>query len=74
MQTSDHWPCNISISKDILKSQIFRFKNYWLQQPSFIQVAQQGWEEVSSQPDKAKAITSKFKNLRKILRNWQKNL
>ena len=38
------------------------FENYWLQQPSFTQVAQQGWEVIDSQPDKAKTVTAKFKN------------
>jgi exonuclease III len=36
MQTSDHWPCNISISTNIPKGKIFRFENCWLQSPSFI--------------------------------------
>jgi hypothetical protein len=74
MQTSDHWPCNISISTTIPKSKVFRFENYWLRQPSFNQIAQQGWEEVDIQPDKAKTITAKFKNLRKALRIWQQYL
>jgi hypothetical protein len=38
-----------------------------------MQTAQHGWEENNSQLDKAKMITSKFKNLRKVLRIWQKN-
>ena len=74
MQTSDHWLCNITISTTIPKSQVFMFENYWLQQPSFTQVAQQGWEAIDSQPDKAKTVTAKFKNLRKILRTWKQNL
>lgn len=74
MQTSDHWPCNITISTSIPKSQVFRFENYWLLQPSFMQTAQQGWEAVSSQTDKAKTITAKFKSPRKVLRSWQQNL
>ena len=63
MQTSNHWPRNITISTAIPKSQVFRFENYWLQQPSFTQIAQQGWEEIGSQSDKAKTVTAKFKNL-----------
>jgi len=39
-----------------------------------MQTAQQGWEAVSSQADKAKTITAKFKNMRKVLRSWQQNL
>lgn len=74
MQTSDHWPCNISISTSIPRSKIFRFENYWLQQASFLQTAQQGWDKINSQNDKAKTISAKFKNLRKVLRAWQHNL
>jgi tryptophanyl-tRNA synthetase len=39
-----------------------------------MQTAQQGWEAVSSQTDKAKTITAKFKSPRKVLRSWQQNL
>jgi len=45
-----------------------------MQYPSFLQIAQQGWNEVSSQTDKAKLVTAKFKNLRKVLRAWQQQL
>lgn len=74
MQTSDHWPRNITISTSIPKGKTFRFENYWLQQPSFLQTAQQGWQDPSNQSDKAKIITAKCKNLRKVLRTWQQNL
>jgi hypothetical protein len=74
MQTYDHCPCNISISTAIPKNKVFRFENHWLQQPSFIQTAQQAWEEIGIQQDRTKTITAKFKNLRKALRIWQQNL
>lgn len=74
MQTSDHWPCNITISTSIPRSQTFRFENFWLQHPDFLQVAQQGWQDPTNQVDSAKAITAKYKNLRKVLKSWQKNL
>lgn len=45
MQTSDHWPCNITVSASIPRGQVFRFENYWMQHPSFLQIAQQGWNE-----------------------------
>jgi hypothetical protein len=34
MQTSYHWPCNITISTSNPNGKIFRFENYWLQIPS----------------------------------------
>lgn len=73
MPTSDHWPCNITFSTLIPRGKIFRFENFWLQQATFMQTAQQSWAENINQADKAKVITAKFKNLRKTLRLWQKN-
>lgn len=74
MPTSDHWPCNITISTAIPKGQTFRFENFWLQHPSFLPTAQQGWLAIPQQTNQAKFITAKFKNLRKVFRTWQKNL
>jgi hypothetical protein len=73
MKTSDHWSCNITISTAIPKGQIFRCDNYWLQHPFFLQTAQQARVSTVQHPDKAKSITTRFKNLRKTLRAWQKN-
>jgi len=70
MQISDHWPCNISISIIIPKGQIFHFENFYLQQTNFSQVAQKGWFDPTNQSDKEKIITTKCKNLRKVLREW----
>lgn len=74
MQTSDHWPCNITISSNISKGKVFRFENHWLQHPGFLQTAQSGWNDPSNQSDSAKAITAKCKNLRKTLRSWSQKL
>ena len=37
-------------------------------------VVQQGWVSPIHITDAAKAITAKFKNLRRVLKEWQKNL
>ena len=74
METSDHWPCVVEISTTIPQSSIFRFENYWLSHEEFPQVAVNGWSAPDHIIDPAKRITTKFKNLRKELRNWKGQL
>ena len=74
METSDHVPCLIKISTAISKSHIFRFENYWLQREDFMQQVILGWQSDNLYIDAAKALTAKFKNLRKILKKWTKTL
>ena len=74
METSDHVPCLIKISTAISKSHIFRFENYWLQREDFMQQVILGWQSDNLYIDAAKALTAKFKNLRKILKEWKKTL
>jgi hypothetical protein len=66
--TSDHMPCLISISTDILKAKVFRFENYWMMHEDFMQVMQHGWGTHTQEEDKAKKLEAKFKNLRRVLR------
>lgn len=74
METSDHVPCLIKISTAIPKSHIFRFENYWLQREDFMQQVILGWQSNNLHIDAAKALTAKFKNLRKVLKEWKKTL
>jgi hypothetical protein len=67
---SDHSPCLISISTDIPKAKIFRFKNYWLLHDEFMPTLEYGRSLPCYQEDKAKLLGDKFKMLRKILRQW----
>lgn len=70
METSDHWPCVIEISTSIPKSRIFRFENHWLEKEGFITTILQGWSCHQSILDPAKSLTAKFKNLRRVLKEW----
>lgn len=71
METSDHVPCLISISTAIPKGSIFRFENFWIQHyDDFLNQVQLGWHSPFLISDAAKNITSKFKNLRKVLKSW----
>jgi hypothetical protein len=67
-------PCLIPISTDDPKARVFRFENYWLLHDDFMQVMAHGWNAPTSQSDKAKIMTAKHKNLRRVLRAWQLQL
>lgn len=70
-ESSDHVPCTIHISTFIPKGRIFRFENYWMELPNFMEVVEHGWSVPVIQTDAARAITAKFKNLRRVLKAWQ---
>lgn len=71
METSDHSPCVITIGTDIPQGKVFRFENYWLEHEHFMNVVTHGWSILVNASDKAKVITEKFKNLRRVLRAYQ---
>lgn len=70
---SDHSPYVISIGTAIPKSCIFRFENFWLTHPNFLEVVHNIWSQKVPEQDSAKLITAKFKRLNKGLKIWAKN-
>jgi hypothetical protein len=74
METSNHVPCVIFIPTSIPRRNIFHFENFWLDHHDFMNVVQQGWVAPVYIIDVAKVITAKSKNLRRVLKDWQKNL
>ena len=74
METSDHVPCLISVKTDIPVSRIFRFENYLMEHEHFLQVVQHGSSLPHQQSDPAKIISGKFKNPRRVIKQWQKHL
>jgi exonuclease III len=72
--TSDHTPCLISAVTSVPKPHIFRFENFWLEHQQFFEVLQHGWNLPTLPMDKAKALSSKFKNLRRVLKAWKNQL
>jgi exonuclease III len=72
--TSDHVPCVVAIGTKIPRAKIFRFENYWLHHSSFKDVVQKAWNIPVNFNDSAKRINAKFKNLRRELKIWAKNL
>jgi hypothetical protein len=74
METPDHVPCVISISTSIPKRSRFQFENFWMEHSNFLSVVQAGWTAPPHITDAAKIITAKFKNMRRVLKEWQGNL
>jgi hypothetical protein len=74
MEPSDHVPCIIDISTDIPKGKIFRFEYYWMEHECFLDVVSHVWSLLVDIPDKAKQLSAKFKNLRRVLKAWHSQL
>lgn len=74
MGAFDHVPCIVKIYTNIPTSKIFRFENYLMEHPEFLEVVQHGWSLETGQTDKAKIISAKFKNLRRVLKAWYSQL
>ena len=72
--TSDHVPFMVKIGTSIPKSHIFRFENFWLEHNDFLSVVHNIWTQDVTEVDSAKIIATKFKRLRKGLKNWARNL
>lgn len=70
----DHCPCVVTISTAIPKSIVFRFENYWLQLQGYQQTLNENWNSIPVVSDRAKSVTAKLKNLRKVLREWQSSM
>jgi hypothetical protein len=71
--TSDHVPCVISIATSIPKPQVFCFENHWIKMPGFMDTVKRIWN-IHCHGDSAKIISSKFKLLRKALKNWSTSI
>jgi hypothetical protein len=71
--TSDHIPCVVAIGTEIPKAKVFRFENYWIKLPGFMDVVSRIWA-INCPGDSAKCLSSKFKLLRKGLKNWSCSL
>lgn len=72
--TSDHIPCVAQIGTCIPKAQLFRFENYWIDQPGFMDLVQLTWNSDVRANSSATKLTAKFKLLRRVLKRWGKTL
>jgi hypothetical protein len=71
---SDHTPCLVQIGTSIPKTQIFRIENHWFMQPGFMDVVKDTWESQVQASNTATKIATKFKVLRRNLKNWSKGI
>jgi hypothetical protein len=53
METFDHAPCLICVTKTIPKSRLFRFENFWMHHLDFLEQVQLGWTSTVHQQDAA---------------------
>jgi len=67
--TSDHTPCKIQIGTSIPKSEVFRFENFWVEHPGFLELVQSTWNINVRATNSATRISAKFKLLRAALKN-----
>jgi hypothetical protein len=72
--TSDHTPCVVQIRTSIPKAQIFRFQNFWVDQPGFTEVVQMVWNLEVRANNSVSRVSAKFKLLRRVLKRWAKRL
>jgi len=61
--TSDHIPCKIIISTNILRANLFHFENFWVEQDDFLDTVLDCWNITPTLNDAAQNISSKFKAL-----------
>jgi hypothetical protein len=72
--TSDHIPCKISIGTNIPHSNIFRFENFWVEHPGFIDTVSSSWSSSPVLDSFARSMSAKLKNLRAALKSWSRGL
>jgi hypothetical protein len=71
---SDHVLCVVSIDTNIPKAKIFRFENYWVDLPSFVQCVSSSWSKESSKRYNSAILADKLKCLRYELKKWHTSL
>jgi hypothetical protein len=64
----------VNIDTTIPKASIFRFENFWVDQPGFIDCVKNSWSEDSRKKHCSAVIADKFKCLRHALKKWQMSL
>jgi hypothetical protein len=62
--TSDHTPCVVTIQTSIPGCKMFRFENFWVAHPGFLQTVTASWSKPTHKSNSAANINTKFKRLR----------
>lgn len=74
MPISNHIPYVVKMDSHIPKATLFRFENYWTDFPSFYDTVKIHWQNNPFYANMAKTISGNFKELRKGLKCWSKEL
>jgi hypothetical protein len=72
--TSDHIPLLVSIQSSIPSSKLFRFENFWIAHPRFLEVVAKTWDKPTHKPSSAANLNEKFKRMRYELKKWSKSI
>jgi hypothetical protein len=64
----------VQIGTKIPKARIFRFENFWINHPGFMELVQAAWSTSVRAEGSASIIAAKFKNLRRVLKRWSKDI
>jgi hypothetical protein len=64
----------VQVQTSIPKAQVFRFENFWIDQPGFIEVVQAVWQSEVQATNSVTWLSAKFKLLRKVLKRWARGL
>ena len=68
---SDHVPCVVSIDTTIPADTVFRFENFWVDMPGFMDCVMKSWNSpVFSDLSASAVLTRKFMRLRSDLKIW----
>jgi exonuclease III len=72
--TSDHVPCLVSIDTVMPKAKLFRFENFWVNQPGFLDCVTSVWSKPTRASSSSGVLAEKFKTLRSELNKWKMSL
>jgi hypothetical protein len=64
----------VQIDTLIPKAEVFRFENFWVEQPDFFEVVQSTWNSEVRATNSVTRLTAKFKLLRRVLKKWSKGV
>lgn len=71
---SDHIPYNAHVGSSIPKCNMFRFENFWVNHPGFMDTVNLHWNNAPFYANAARNMSAKLKQVRAGLKSWSKNL
>jgi hypothetical protein len=71
---SDHISFVLQIGINVPRPSMFRFENFWIQHPGFLETVSLQWHNSPFFGNAAKNLSSRLKHARDSLKLWSKNL